>query len=95
MRFDIINSEVTPKIKKFTDKYFTNYENHYSVSNGTAQALFGMFYSLPSSYMDTFAKSKVSPIFLELLKKRNYQINYCYFLYMRIQKNYPYYESLT
>jgi len=75
LRFDIINSEVTPKIKKFTDKYFTKYMNHYSVSNGTAQALFGMFYSLPSSYMDTFAKSKVSPIFLKLLQKRDYQFN--------------------
>lgn len=74
MRHDIINPDVTPRIMSYVEDSFTKYRQHYSISNGTAQGLFGLFYSLPSSYMDSFSKAKVSPMFLDVLQARGYDL---------------------
>lgn len=74
MRYDSISPEVTPKIQSYLDCCFTQYLNHYSASNGTAKALFGLFFSLPAIYMDSFSHARITPLFLDLLEHRGYQI---------------------
>ncbi len=50
------------------------YQNHVSSSNGTRGSVFGFFFGLPSYYWNSFDKAAVRPLFIDLLKKNNYDI---------------------
>ena len=50
------------------------YQNHVSSSNGTRGSVFGLFFGLPSYYWNSFDKAAIRPLFIDLLKKNNYDI---------------------
>ena len=50
------------------------FKNHVSSSNGTRGSVFGFFFGLPSYYWNSFDKAAIRPLFIDLLKKNNYDI---------------------
>ena len=50
------------------------FKNHVSSSNGTRGSVFGFFFGLPSYYWNSFDKATIRPLFIDLLKKNNYDI---------------------
>jgi membrane-anchored protein YejM (alkaline phosphatase superfamily) len=73
-RWDTINSELMPATAEFT-KTALYFRQHYSSGNGTQEALFGCFYGLYGSYWQTFLSTNESPVFINALKKQNYQFD--------------------
>lgn len=48
------------------------FTNHFGCSNGTRSSIFGMFFSLPSIYWNTFEAGGVSPLFIDELLRQGY-----------------------
>ncbi|MBO4804454.1 MAG: DUF3413 domain-containing protein [Paludibacteraceae bacterium] len=65
--------EVMPNVTAFADKN-VRYENHLSSSNGTRGSIFGLFFSASSYYWNDFDVSGVTPVLVDELAKRNYNI---------------------
>ncbi|MFH2130015.1 MAG: sulfatase-like hydrolase/transferase, partial [bacterium] len=74
LRPDMVDPEIMPATYKFSSEKAINFRRHYSGSNGTTQALFTLFYGLPSRYMDFFSRGEVSPVFFDALLANNYQL---------------------
>lgn len=74
LRPDMIDPEIMPVTHRFATEKSVRYHRHFSGSNGTTQALFTMFYGLPSRYMDFFSRAEVSPVFFDALLQNNYQL---------------------
>ena len=74
LRYDMVVNSIMPNVRNTFNLIGTEFNNHYSGSNGTGNALFSLFYGLPSSYLENFSLSKVEPIFFRFFKKNNYQI---------------------
>ena len=51
------------------------YDNHFSSSNGTRYAVFGLFFSIPSIYWNTVESSHSSPLFIDQMLKEGYGIH--------------------
>jgi membrane-anchored protein YejM (alkaline phosphatase superfamily) len=73
-RNSVISKEVTPNIENFKNDsiYF---KNHYSGGNSTRFGLFSFFYGLNATYWFPFLEANKGPLFFNILKKLNYQIN--------------------
>jgi len=74
LRPDMIDPDIMPAVYRFSKEKAINFKRHYSGSNGTTQALFSLFYGLPSRYMDFFSRGEVSPIIFDALLENNYQL---------------------
>lgn len=48
--------------------------NHYSGGNATQSGLFTLFYSIPSNYWTAALEQNISPVFINLLLKNNYNM---------------------
>lgn len=71
MRYDMLNSEVTPHIFNFSKNSF-NFKNHYSGGNATRFGIFSIFYSIYGSYWFDILAEKKSPVLIDVLKKQGY-----------------------
>lgn len=67
------DSIITPNIYKLAQRgeYFTD---HQSSSNGTRGSIFGIFFGVSYTYEKDFIISKTSPLFIDQLMDRNYNI---------------------
>ena len=72
-QFETFNHEVTPNIYRFSQGKIL-FNRHYSGSNGTRGGIFSMFYGIPSLYWEDFLINRISPVFLDELQKRNYEM---------------------
>lgn len=71
-RFDCMNEKISPNI--YSLKEHSHYfRNHFSGSNGTRGGIFSIFYGLPSIYWDNMENNCISPVFINTLKKKNFQ----------------------
>jgi uncharacterized protein len=75
LRQDIYSPKLMPNSFKALNHRSLNFENHFSGSNGTTQALFSILYGLPPNYMTFFSKAKASPVIFKALLSYQYQIN--------------------
>ncbi len=50
------------------------YDNHFSSSNGTRFSIFGLFFSVPSCYWNSFESSHISPLFIDELLRQGYDL---------------------
>ena len=50
------------------------YDNHVSCSNGTRFAVFGLFFSVPAYYWESFEANRLSPLLIDELLRRGYDI---------------------
>lgn len=69
-----LTSETMPHLYTFA-KRSQWYDNHFSSSNGTRYAVFGLFFSIPSIYWKTVESSHVSPLFINQLQNEGYSIH--------------------
>lgn len=68
-----LTSETMPTVYRFaTENQW--YDNHFSSSNGTRYAVFGLFFSVPSIYWSNMESGHVSPLFINQMLKENYTI---------------------
>jgi hypothetical protein len=68
---------VTPNVMPFLSDFAKNniqFTQHYSASNNNIDGLFGLFYSLPSTYIDSIRASKKAPIFISTLERHDYHL---------------------
>ncbi len=66
---------LTPETMPITYKYAQEnrwYANHYGCSNGTRSSIFGLFFSAPTIYWDSFESGKVSPVLIDELLRQGY-----------------------
>ncbi|MBY5943741.1 DUF3413 domain-containing protein [Photobacterium rosenbergii] len=72
LRSDMVEAETMPYLSAFASQniYF---ENHYSSSNENTAGIFGLFYGLPSSYINSARSSNTKPLVVSTLEKRGYQ----------------------
>lgn len=71
LRFDMINDEVTPNIKKISE-ISQDFQNHYSGGNSTRFGIFSLFYGLYSYYWHDFLNNRQGPIIFNVLKELGY-----------------------
>ena len=74
-RFDMLTKEITPNIYKFsTGENIQKFNNHYSGGNGTRIGLFSLFYGLYGTYWNAISDEQISPVMMDEIIKRNYQV---------------------
>ena len=74
-RFDMLTQEITPNIYRFSKtENIQKFNNHYSGGNGTRIGVFSLFYGLYGTYWNTMSDEQISPILMDEIIKRNYQI---------------------
>ncbi|KMV30297.1 hydrolase [Photobacterium swingsii] len=72
LRSDMIESTTMPNLTKFAEQNL-NFTNHYSTSNDNTVGVFGLFYGLPGSYLESIRTEATNPVLVSTLNKRNYQ----------------------
>ncbi len=73
MRWDMLSPEIMPATYNASQTGW-RFDRHYSGGNGTRQGLFSLFYGIYGSYWDTFLMEGRSPVLLDLLQARGYQM---------------------
>ncbi|MGF1686249.1 DUF3413 domain-containing protein [Photobacterium japonica] len=73
LRSDIVEAETMPYLSAFA-RQNVNFSNHYSSSNDNTSGIFGLFYGLPSSYINSVRSAETSPLLISTLEKRGYDI---------------------
>ncbi|MFY0483336.1 DUF3413 domain-containing protein [Flavobacterium sp. PLA-1-15] len=72
-RFDCMTPEITPNIYNLSQKS-QHFLNHKSGSNMTTGGIFTLFYGIPATYFESFTGVGKSPIFMDELRKQNYEL---------------------
>lgn len=72
-RADMLNEEVMPNISRFGREH-TTFMNHYSGGNATRFGIFSLFYGLPGTYWHTFLAHRVSPVLIDTLIEKGYDL---------------------
>ncbi|MCQ1058191.1 DUF3413 domain-containing protein [Photobacterium sp. DNB23_23_1] len=72
LRSDMVEAETMPYLSAFATQNI-DFENHYSSSNENTAGIFGLFYGLPSSYINSARSSNTKPLLISTLEKRGYQ----------------------
>lgn len=67
------NQDNMPNVSKMS-KISNNFSNHLSSSNGTRGSIFGIYFGVPFNYMKEFNSISVSPVIVNELINRNYDI---------------------
>jgi uncharacterized protein len=72
-RWDLLDPEITPNLWAFSKESMT-FNQHYSGGNRTRMGLFSMFYGLYAPYWDAFEEQKVSPVLMDVIREKDYQL---------------------
>ena len=70
-RFDMLNEDLTPRIKKFSESSLV-FENHYSGGNATRFGIYSMFYGIYGTYWHQILSERRSPVLIDVLQKMDY-----------------------
>lgn len=70
-RFDMMNEDLTPHIKKFSESSLV-FENHYSGGNATRFGIYSMFYGIYGTYWHQILSERRSPVLMDVLQKMGY-----------------------
>lgn len=73
VKADMVSPEITPFLSQFQEEN-QSFKNHYSASNTTRFGIFSLFYGLNPSYWFSFLRGSHPPVFFEVLKKLQYNI---------------------
>ncbi|KHT64670.1 hydrolase [Photobacterium gaetbulicola] len=71
LRSDMVESETMPYLSAFASQNI-DFENHYSSSNDNTAGIFGLFYGLPSSYINSARSNNTRPLLVSTLEQRGY-----------------------
>ncbi len=83
-RFDMMNEDLTPHIKKFSESSLV-FENHYSGGNATRFGIYSMFYGIYGTYWHQILAERRSPVLIDELQKMDYDFK----IYSSTQLSYP------
>ncbi len=72
-RSDMVNKDVMPQTHEFS-KESLYFKHHYSGGNTTRFGYFTLFYGVDGNYWFPFLKTKTPPVFFDVLKKLQFQI---------------------
>lgn len=72
-RFDELTPEITPTVSRYASKAL-QFQEHLSGSNNTRGGIFNLFYGLPSTYWEVALQTRTSPVFVDELLKRKYEM---------------------
>lgn len=72
-RFDMLNKQVMPYLAEFAKNAWV-FSQHSSGGNSTGPGIFSLFYSVPSTYWTAMETEHQSPLLIEQLIKRHYQL---------------------
>ncbi len=73
LRADVVTPEITPNIDQFSRDNIV-FAEHFSGGNSSRMGVFSMFYSLPSSYWQSFKSQQRPSVLIDLLQKYQYQM---------------------
>lgn len=74
MRGSILTEEFAPEISRFAARKGILFKNHYSGGNSSRMGVFSLFYGLPPGYWETFSSLQRSPVLIDELQARDYQL---------------------
>ncbi|MGF1723394.1 DUF3413 domain-containing protein [Photobacterium nomapromontoriensis] len=72
LRSDMVDPETMPYLSAFA-RQNVDFSNHYSSSNDNTAGVFGLFYGLPTSYINSVRSAGTRPLLINTLEKRGYQ----------------------
>ena len=73
LRFDALNAKITPNLYRLAKKSWW-FQRHVSGGNATGPGIFSLFYSIPYNYWSSVLQQGVTPVLLNQLEKRHYQL---------------------
>lgn len=73
LRFDMFQPAIMPHLTEFGSKSWV-FDNHYSGGNSTGPGIFSLFYGLPATYWTSIEKQHQSPLLINEILKRHYQV---------------------
>lgn len=71
LRSDMVTPETMPYLSAFARQNI-DFSNHYSSSNDNTAGVFGLFYGLPTSYINSVRSANTKPLLISTLEKRGY-----------------------
>lgn len=72
LRPDAVHRDLTPSIAALADEGET-FANHWSGGNSSKAGIFSLFYSLPSTYLETFYGVQQPPVLMQELRRQGYR----------------------
>ncbi|MDX1803200.1 MAG: sulfatase-like hydrolase/transferase [Alcanivorax sp.] len=88
LRADMLTPEIMPNLWKFAQDAH-RFTNHYSGGNGTRMGVFSLFYGLPGNYWFPFLDVRRSPVIMDELQRRHYQLG----IYASSKLTYPEFDK--
>ncbi len=73
LRADMLNPDVMPALYQFS-QHSSVFQQHFSGSNNTKLGIYSLFYGLPSNYWDTISMNYISPVLMDTLQQKQYQL---------------------
>jgi membrane-anchored protein YejM (alkaline phosphatase superfamily) len=84
----MLTPEIMPNLWKFAEDAH-RFTNHYSGGNGTRMGVFSLFYGLPGNYWFPFLDVRRSPVIMDELQRRHYQLG----IYASSKLTYPEFDK--
>lgn len=76
LRADMFSNQLMPNSYSFAEQHASRFTSHFSGGNDSLNGLYSLFYGLPSSYWSSVRDAGVSPVLLNALKHRNYELSF-------------------
>lgn len=73
LRYDMLTKNIMPHLTQFAHSAW-QFNNNLSSGNCTRPGVFGLFYSIPPTYWTAAIEQSVGPVFIDELKKQQYQL---------------------
>jgi membrane-anchored protein YejM (alkaline phosphatase superfamily) len=73
MRADALTPEFSPSLAELASGGI-RFDQHYSGGNSSRAGMFALFYGLPATYWDAFARIGRPPVLMDMLRERGYEL---------------------
>jgi len=73
MRADALAPEVAPRLAELANGA-TRFSRHYSGGNSSRAGMFSLFYGLPPTYWEAFARAGRPPVLMDVFREHGYQL---------------------
>ena len=73
MRSDMFNPQLTPHMQQFSQRYASQFSQHFSGGNSSRMGVFSLFYALPPGYFGSFEALQKPPVLMTRMADAGYQ----------------------
>lgn len=74
MRGEMLKPEFSPNISRYAAAEAMDFRNHFSGGNSSRMGMFSLFYGLPPAYWASFTSLQRSPVLIDEMQARDYQL---------------------